>query len=123
MWVVLMCKIIDIKTRISREEIDQYQTFEPVNPINPLAARLARQARATTDRESCMNYQDNHVIGKYRGPTNDEIRAAMHVRALVSATDSLLELSADQLKAEIDDIELSHARLSKIIQRITNGQA
>ena len=63
------------------------------------------------------------ILGEYHGPTNDEIRTAMHTRDLMSATLSLSELPAEHLKAEIDDIELAHARLSKIIQRITNGQA
>ena len=67
-----------------------------------------------------MNY---HELGKYTGPTDEEIKPAMFVNCLMRATLDLSELSADQLKSEIDDIELAHARLSKIIQRICNGRS
>lgn len=63
-----------------------------------------------------------HTLGKYLGPTNEEIRTAMSVRDLMSATLSLSELPGDELAKEIDDIELAHARLSKIIQRVCNGE-
>lgn len=66
---------------------------------------------------------DHPVLGKYVGPSNVQIRTEMSVRDLLSATETLIEIPAEQLKSEIDDIELAHARLSKIIQRITNGQA
>lgn len=48
-------------------------------------------------------------------------KAAMMVRDLVSATHELVNTSTALLKSEIDDIELAHARLSMIIQRICNG--
>lgn len=64
-----------------------------------------------------MNY---HTLGK-KMIEDPPIKAAMHTRDLMSATLSLSEMPAEQLKAEIDDIELAHARLSTIIQRITRG--
>lgn len=67
-----------------------------------------------------MNY---HTLGKFLGPTDDEIKPAVFVNALMRATLDLSELSGEQLKSEIDDIELAHERLSKIIKRVTNGQA
>jgi hypothetical protein len=62
------------------------------------------------------------TLGEYTGPTNAQLSAAMVTRDLMSATLSLAEMSPALLKAEIDDIELAHARLSKVIQRICNGQ-
>jgi hypothetical protein len=47
-----------------------------------------------------------------------EVISAIAVRDVLSATDTLMEIPADQLRCEIDDLELAHARLSKIIKRI-----
>ena len=63
---------------------------------------------------------EHPVLGKYLGPSNDEIRTAMSVRDLMSATLSLSEMPVEEVRKEIDDIELAHARLSTIIQRICN---
>jgi hypothetical protein len=54
--------------------------------------------------------------------TPKQLAVEMAARDLMSATQSLQEMPADLLKAEIDDLELAHARLSKIIQRICNGR-
>ena len=64
-----------------------------------------------------MNY---FTLGEYLGEPQIS-KQEMAVRDLLSATQTLLDMTSDQLKAEIDDIELAHARLSKIIQRITRG--
>ena len=64
-----------------------------------------------------MNY---FTLGEYLGEPQIS-KQEMAVRDLLSATEMLLDLTADQLKSEIDDIELAHARLSTIIQRITRG--
>ena len=64
-----------------------------------------------------MNY---HTLGEYQGDPRPD-KCEMAVRDLLSATETLLDMTGDQLKLEIDDIELAHARLSKIIQRITHG--
>lgn len=56
-------------------------------------------------------------------PTDEEIRPEVCVYSLMRATQDLYELPPQNLKSEIDDIELAHARLSQIIQRITHGQA
>lgn len=63
-----------------------------------------------------------HTLGTYFGEPRAD-KSEMAVRDLLSATETLLDMTGDQLKIEIDDIELAHARLSTIIQRITNGQA
>jgi hypothetical protein len=56
-------------------------------------------------------------LGKYVGP--EPTKAAMTVRDLLSATHSLLELPADQLRKEANDIELAHALISRILKRVT----
>ena len=63
-----------------------------------------------------MNY---FSLGEYLGEPQIS-KQEMAVRDLLSATQTLLNMSGDQLKAEIDDLELAHARLSTIIQRICN---
>lgn len=45
------------------------------------------------------------------------IRAAMATRDLMSAMQSLSELSTESLDDEHDDIELAYAKLGRIIQR------
>jgi hypothetical protein len=61
------------------------------------------------------------VLGIYHGPTDEEIKAEVCVYSLMRATQDLFELPPDQLESEIDDLELAHARLSQLIQRICNG--
>ena len=63
-----------------------------------------------------MNY---FSLGEYLGEPQIS-KQEMAVRDLLSATQTLLNMSGDQLKAEIDDLELAHARLRTIIQRICN---
>jgi hypothetical protein len=64
-----------------------------------------------------MNY---YSLGEYLGEPQIS-KQEMAVRDVISATQTLLEIPTEQLKAEIDDIELAHERLSTIIQRITRG--
>lgn len=59
-----------------------------------------------------------YTLGKFLADRPPEMRPEMIVRDVLSATQSLMAMSADRLKSEIDDLELAHARLSKIIQRI-----
>jgi hypothetical protein len=61
-----------------------------------------------------------YTLGEYLPPA-PTLTAAMITRDLMSATQTLVEMSPALLRAEIDDIELAHARLSKVIQRICNG--
>lgn len=63
-----------------------------------------------------------HTLGECLIPSEPKpSRAEMAVRDLLSATETLLDMPIAELKAEIDDIELTHARLSRIIKRICNA--
>lgn len=62
-----------------------------------------------------MNY---HTLGEFFGEPKPD-KCAMATRDLLSATETLIEITDGH---DIDALELAHARLSKIIQRITHGQ-
>lgn len=65
-----------------------------------------------------------HTLGKFDGDPQPE-PGAMAMRDLLSSTETLLLISDNdsnpQINFEIDALELAHARLSKIIQRIARA--
>ena len=48
----------------------------------------------------------------------NELKAAMAIRDLMSATISLSELSTDLVRIEVNDIELVYTRLGQMLSRI-----
>lgn len=62
------------------------------------------------------------TLGKFTPdiPKPEDVKAAMAVRDLMSATLSLCELPSDLAKCEAHDIELAHARLGNLLSRIIN---
>ena len=53
----------------------------------------------------------------------DALAVQMSVHDLLSESEFLMHTPVEQLGPELNDLELVHARLSKVIARICNGKA
>ena len=79
-----------------------------------------------------MKHQDSDILGKFTGHATpvqpEELRAAMAVRDLMSATQTLSEMASRKsehwlVSVEANDIELAYTRLGRLLSQVRKSQS